>query len=231
VMTKFSYTEMRNYKKTEELDLLRNELCAQVESLNADDFKVKHLTNHHNSLTLFPHHFNIYMEVARKFRIPMRSTCIRPEKRQNLYLRFLNYKLRDNIHSLDRDQIRKFAGEIEAYFNANAKGVKAPQILDSRHYGPVSILPARLIEFLLVRQKRKGLDNLYELFRNASENTLELLFHIAKPSGFRADRGNDIDYPGVDRGYFDSRVIEFRSLMGYNLNEWDGVALRGWDLP
>jgi hypothetical protein len=32
----------------------------------------------------------------------------------------------------------------------------------------------------------------------------------------------------VDRSYFDSRAIEYRSIMNYDLSSWQGVEVKGW---
>jgi hypothetical protein len=224
-----SYTEMPNFKKPEQLKALKDELMLQIAELKKVDEKaVRHLTNHHNSLTLFPHHFNVYMEIARDLKLPMRSPCNRPELRQNVYLRFLNYKLKDDIHSIDRDIIFKFANEIADYFKSNANGVLSPEAFDSRHYGPISFLPARLMQLFMVGQKRKKLDNLCKSLIDSGEKSLELLLHLAKPSGLGVDRSKEIDYPGVDRGYFDSRVLEYLSIMGYDQEKWKEIEMKTW---
>ncbi|MFL5751952.1 MAG: ChbG/HpnK family deacetylase [Bacteroidia bacterium] len=223
------YTEMKNYKNPEELAAIKEELCEQVKQLESrGNFKVMHLTNHHNSLTLLPHHFSIYMEVARLFHLPMRSTRVRPEGRQNFYLRFLNFKLRDDMNPADRADIERFAREVEDYFRVYNAGIKAPEVLDSRNYGPISFIPTRLVEYLLVAQKKQNFDKLYRSFINAQEDSLELLLHLAKGSGaLGVDHSHDLDYPGIDRGYFDSRVAELSAVMGYDFN-WENVEIKGW---
>jgi predicted glycoside hydrolase/deacetylase ChbG (UPF0249 family) len=224
-----SYTEMRNYKKPEELKAIKEELCEQVKRMEINSFKPRHLTNHHNSLTLFSHHFDIYMEVARLFNIPMRSTNVEPKGKQNFYLNFLNHKLQDDIHAIDRDEMMKFANEINDYFSANAKGIKSPKTLDSRHYGPLNFIPfARMAELAFVLQKKVQLNNLYETFNSSKAESLELLLHLAKANGLRVERDNDIKYTGIDKSYFDSRAIEFRSIMSYDLTNWNGVEVKGW---
>lgn len=225
-----SYTSMRNFKTPQELKALEEELCEQVKRLESvNGFKAKHLTNHHNSLTLFPHHFKVYMDVARKFNLPMRSTLIRPDKRQNFYMQYLDRRLSNSIHAIDRDEMLKFAKGIGDFFKAEGTALKSPQVLDSRHYGPVSLLPlVRLAEQLLVRRKRKGMDELYASFKAGEENSLEFLLHLARPGRFSVDRSRDLDYTGIDRSYFDSRAIEFKSIMGYDTGQWEGVARKGW---
>jgi predicted glycoside hydrolase/deacetylase ChbG (UPF0249 family) len=226
----FSITNLRNFKSPEELRALEEELCEQIKRLESvNGFKVKHLTSHHNSLTLFPHHFKVYMEVARKFNLPMRSTLIRPRKRQSFYLKYLNHRLSGTIHAMDRSEMMKFARGICDYFKANSGTLKSPQVLDSRLYGPVSpSLLVRLVEGLLVRLKRRSMDKLYESFKAGEENSLEILLHLARPGLFSVDRSRDLDYTGIDRSYFDSRVIEFKSIMGYDMGKWEGVERKGW---
>ena len=225
-----SYTEFRNFKSPAEKNALKEELCEQVNKLHTiTGFKIKHLTNHHNSLTLFPHHFDVYMEVARLFSVPMRSAFIRPESRQNFYLRFLNYKLKDDINRTERDEIMDFESKITEYFKQHSEGIKSPVSLDSRHYGPISLLPAvHLAAWQLVFDKRKKLDKLFQSFTEGGEESLEVVVHLGKANGLFADKSGDLEYPGVDRGYFDSRILEFKSIMGYKLEQWSGMQQKSW---
>lgn len=219
------YTEMKNYKTPDELKALKEELCEQVKRLESrNNFKVKHLTNHHNSLTLLPHHFSVYMEVARLFHLPMRSARVEPAGKQNFYLRFLNFKLRDDMNPADRDDVARFANEINDYFKVYNNGVKSPEVLDSRNYGPVSFIPTHWIQAALVGQKRQNLNKLYQSFTASDRDSLELLLHLAKGN----DTSPDLDYSGVDRGYFDSRNAELAAIMGYDLNAWENVEIKGW---
>jgi predicted glycoside hydrolase/deacetylase ChbG (UPF0249 family) len=227
-----SYTEFKNFKSQEEKDALKEELCEQINNLHSvTGFKIKHLTNHHNSLTLFPHHFDVYMEVARKYNVPMRSAFIKPEARQNFYLRFLNFKLQDDINKTERNEIKEFEKKIVKYFEETSGGIKAPKFLDSRHYGPVSLLPlANIIgRWKIVLQKKASLNELFDLVITSDDESLELLVHLAKPKRIFVDRSNEIKYSGVDRNYFDSRALEFKSIMDYDFNKWEGIKHMGWD--
>ncbi|MCE3226908.1 MAG: Cellobiose phosphotransferase system YdjC-like protein [Bacteroidetes bacterium] len=224
-----TYTEMRNYKQPEELKALKEELCEQIKRMEINSFKPKHLTNHHNSLTLFRHHFDIYMEVARLFNLPMRSTVVEPTGKQNFYLKFLNHTLQDDIHAIDRNEMKKFADEINEHFTKNANGIKSPHKVDSRHYGPLNFLPlVRMAELAFVAQKKNQLDSLYQSFNSSEASSLELMLHLAKATGIKVERDNELKYTGIDKSYFDSRAIEFRSIMNYDMSSWNGVEVKGW---
>lgn len=228
----YSFGNFRNFKQPDQLANLYDELCAQVEELQSvPGCTVKHLTNHHNSLTLFQHHFDVYLKVAKKFNIPMRSTDIRPTSKQNDYIFILDRLLTFDIPKDEREEMKSFQKNIKTHFSTNAAPVKAPVFLDSRHYGPIGLLPlARMTGFMMARNKRKKLDDLFQEFINSEETNVELLLHLAKPGMIGIDRSNHLDYVGVDRSYFDSRALELKSILGYEFAKWNNLQLKGWEL-
>ena len=225
-----SYGNFRNFKEPEQLKKLYDELCAQVEELKSvPGCSVKHLTNHHTSLTLFRHHFDEYLKVAKKFGLPIRSADVRPSKRQETYLWILDRKLTSDIPKEEREAMLEFQAKIADEFRKNPFGVKGPDFLDSRHYGPVGLLPAtRIAAFWLAKAKRKKLDEFFEEFEKSTEKSVELLLHLAKPGFLTVDRSNHLDYSGVDRNYFDSRALELKAIRDYDLRKWKGVEHKGW---
>ena len=226
----FSFGNYRNYKEPEQLKLLFEELCAQVEELaSVPGVTVKHLTNHHNALTLFAHHFDVYLRVANKFRLPMRSADVRPKGKQSLYKFLLDRMLTGDVPKKDREDMMEFQSRIAREFKRNSLGVKSTDFLESSHYGPVGLLPAaRLAKFWLVSDKHATLDAFFRQFLDSQEQSVELLLHVAKPGWLTVDKSKDLDYAGVDRSYFDSRVIEYKSIIEYELEKWTGVQRRGW---
>lgn len=222
------FSDFKNFTEPEQLKNLYNELCAQVEELQSV-CTIKHLTNHHNSLTLFPHHFEQYMKVAQKFNLPMRSADVRPKERQERYLWVQDRLLTGDIPKAEREQILAFQEKIVEEFRNNPFGVRGPGYLESRHYGPIGLVPfARIINFLLPGKKREKLNEFYSEFEKSADKSVELLMHIAKPGILLVDASESLDYSGVDRSYFDSRVVEFNSIMGVDFSEWSAVERRGW---
>ncbi|TAJ12358.1 hypothetical protein EPO56_04000 [Patescibacteria group bacterium] len=63
----------------------------------------------------------------------------------------------------------------------------------------------------------------------SDKQSLEILFHLAKRNTFWLSKHRDLDYPGIDRKYFDSRVIEYKSLMGADFSIWSDIEIKGWE--
>lgn len=224
-----SYTEFQNNIDTpSKRQALVEELNAQIDVLENNDVKVKHLTCHHNSLTLFPRHFDIYLEVAHKRGVPMRSPNTIPEDKQQNYLRYLRFKLIDDVTRADRQEIKRFGEEIINYFTGHELKVKAPATLESRHYGPLPHLPILRIGLQRrIRQKHEAMSKIFEEYTGSSYPTMELMLHIAT-GDVRKIRKEQVDYPGIDKKYFDSRVVEFNSVMGYDFEKLAGITVNCW---
>lgn len=223
------YANFKNFTQASQLKALETELCEQIEVMHqVTGFKIKHLTNHHNSLTLFPQHFEVYLKVAKKFGVPMRSANVIPEIKQNIYIEYLNFKLRGDNTKADRKKMKAFSKEVVDFFNQNSDGVKAPADLDSRHYGPAPFMPT-LLKKVLLKQKQNKLDKYFEQFNSNSKPSSELLMHLYKKDSKKINTYTDLDYPGVDPNYFDSRSIEFESIMAYDISKWSNIKLLGWD--
>jgi predicted glycoside hydrolase/deacetylase ChbG (UPF0249 family) len=221
------YEEFRNKI---ELKALREELHEQIKVLTDAGIPVKHLTCHHNSLTLFPEHFDIYLEVAAAHKLPMRSVNILPKKKQNSYTFVLNLMLLDDLSHSDRQKMNKFARQILTHFGSSALKVKAPARLHSEHYGPLpfmDILPFRVNKH--VEDKKKALDELFNEFLSSADTTMELMLHLAKGDIPRPADESEIDYPGINRKYFDSRIVELKSITEYDLNQYMGrLERKSW---
>jgi predicted glycoside hydrolase/deacetylase ChbG (UPF0249 family) len=228
-----SFDNFKNFKEASQLAALKEELVQQVKRMQeVTGCQVKHLTNHHNSLTLFPHHIKIYMEVAKQLGVPMRSTNILPKSRQNIYIQFLNAKLIGDVVRSERNEMKAFAKDVNQYFSKNSNGVKSPSDLDSRHYGPIPVLgtQSNLIQKVVIKEKRKKLDDFFNVFNSDNRTNSELLLHLYKNESDKINEYKDLDYPGVDRNYFDSRSLEFKSIMEYDQSQWNQIKLKGWDL-
>jgi predicted glycoside hydrolase/deacetylase ChbG (UPF0249 family) len=209
---------------------LRNELNEQIRVLADKGIKVKHLTCHHNSLLLFKEHFNVYLQVAADNRLPMRSPNILPEEKQNNYIRVLRLMLLDDMSVNDSRKVKRFAREICSYFSASTLHVKAPAQLNSEHYGPVPLIdiwPVGVEKW--VRKKQDALDSLFTTFLSSERETMELMLHLAKGELNSICNDAGIDYPGINRKYFDSRMMELESIKRYDLGKWPGVTKKGWE--
>ncbi|MBL4755257.1 MAG: ChbG/HpnK family deacetylase [Flavobacteriales bacterium] len=208
---------------------LKSELNAQIKVFQDANIKLHHLTCHHNSLSLFPEYFEVYLEVARKHKLPIRSNNIHPPQHHSMYLQVLCYMLLDDLKLKDRKEIVTFGQEINTYFAKQANGVKSPDILESRHYGPIpmfSITKGQIAK--KVRKKHSALDALFKSYVESNTySSMELMLHLAQDEIPGFNEYEEIDYPGINRRYFDSRIVEFKSIMNYDLAKAE-VEMISW---
>lgn len=220
------YSELR---KKIDLVALENELQEQINVFKNAGIKVKHLSCHHNSLTLFQEFYEVYMKVARDNKLPMRSPVIIPESETRAFILMMRARLLENISLRDNAELKKFSKEIAQFFKDNANGIKTTSHLESSHYGPVpfdNILPGRVTK--IANNKRKELKSLLNDFAISADESKELMLHLIKEDIRNIDDYWDIDYTGVNRKYFDSRIVEFESIMKYDYKEHPELKIVGW---
>ncbi len=63
---------LKNYKNIK-LDELKTELDSQIIELKKHEIKIDHLSNQHGILSLYPPFFEIVMQLAEKYNVPVRS--------------------------------------------------------------------------------------------------------------------------------------------------------------
>ncbi len=212
------------FKRGIETVALENELHAQIEVFTGNNIPVKHLSCHHNVLTLFPEIFDMYMKVARDLNIPMRSVCLEPEIKQNLYVVALHLMLLDDLTLRDLGDMRRFNRSIVDYFEKNGQGIKTPDVVNTKHYGPVPFInvPDHKVSKKALK-KQKQLRRQLKKFIKSNHETLEVMVHLIE-----GNVDEQVDYPGINKKYFDSRAVEFASLMGFNFSNIEGIEIGRW---
>jgi predicted glycoside hydrolase/deacetylase ChbG (UPF0249 family) len=214
-----SFTELSNAK----IDpvMLQKELLAQVERFTSNGVPVKHLSCHHNTLTCFEKLFRVYVTVAQETQLKMRSVAIEPVKKNNMYVKlFLGVSLRDDNDKDDMKAMRRFLTEIGGRFTEYSNNlVRTPGYLESAYYGPIPQIPIRKSALSKqIKDKQADLEDIVKRF-GTSQNatTMELMVHLRKGDvalwGHYEDEVKATGYHGIDPKYFDSRVVEFQSLM------------------
>lgn len=233
-----SFTELSNDKI--DTTMLRKELLAQIGQLTDNGIPAKHLSCHHNTLTTFERLFKVYVDVAREAQLKMRSVAIEPVAKNNLYVKvFLGIKLKDDNDKEDIRQMKAFLKTIrERFVEYSDNQVKSPSYLESAHYGPIPLVAIR--ETALNKQiadKKKDLRDIVQRFGQSQDaQSMELMVHLRKGGVSLwenySKEVNDTGYQGIDPKYFDSRVVEFESLMQTDLtslfNE-HGASYGSWD--
>ncbi len=232
-----SFTELSN--ATINTTVLRKELLAQVEQFTSNGIPIKHLSCHHNTLTAFEKLFKVYVDVAQETQLKMRSVAIEPSMKNNLYVKvFLGIKLRDNNTRDDMKEMRKFLNEIKTKFvEYSNNAVKTPGYLESAHYGPLPMVAIRKTAFdKQISDKKAELKDILSRFSQSSDGSMELMVHLRKGDVSIWDRYEKevqaTGYQGIDPKYFDSRVVEFQSLMQSDLKALFssyGSAMASWD--
>jgi predicted glycoside hydrolase/deacetylase ChbG (UPF0249 family) len=204
-----------------------NEIKAQIERImDESDFreKITHITCHHDALWFFPEYSKQLVRVAKEFNFPVRNPRSYPAKRDKLYytvvlplLKTFTFTREDVKLLKDSYKLRK-----DGFFPNQNLDFRAPDYMDSRHYGPIpgnAISPYKKADWILKKQKALG-----KMLRKACNaggkndiQLIEFMFHFRKGT---LDGGHDafqaemdaLDYAGINAKYFDSRTIEFESL-------------------
>jgi predicted glycoside hydrolase/deacetylase ChbG (UPF0249 family) len=224
--------DFKNFEESHQLEALEFELDAQIRKMKDAGVAPLHLTNHHNSLNLFQHHFDVYMKVAKKHNLPIRSAYITPERKEEMYLFVLKLKMLNSLSKEDQNKIDEFSKIISEYQQMHPTKVPTTAASDGRHYGPIPQIPLMhilgMLTFKPMRKRRKLDRAIEELLFEKNLQSIEVIFHLADSNWLQVDKSRDLHYPGVDRNYFDSRVIELKSILGYDLSRFSGIEQAKW---
>jgi len=233
-----SFTELRNGGIPKEA--LRNELNEQINVMRRAGIEPKHLSCHHNTLLCFEDLFEVYVSVAKEQKLPMRSVVVLPVRRQNLYIKvFMSLKLGEDNSSWDIRQMRLLLRELSIRFQKLSNGeVWIPGYVDSSYYGPI---PAFRIfgTFLdkMSRRREQRLLRILSRFSGGQDETMEFMVHLRSGkvslwSRYRKEI-DETGYKGIDHKYFDSRTVEFKSLMNSDFDKLladKGIVKGGWNV-
>lgn len=216
------FTELSN--DAIDTGMLRKELLAQVERFTSNGIPVRHLSCHHNTLTCFERLFKVYVDVAQETQLKMRSVAIEPVRKNNLYVKlFLGIKLSDDNDHEDMQAMRAFLKTIRDKFTEYSNNtVRTPGYLESAYYGPLPLIPLRGTAMdHHIAKKKADLEDIVQRFGGSPDSTMELMVHLRKGDvSLWEHYAAEVDatgYKGIDPKYFDSRVIEFESLMQSDL--------------
>jgi predicted glycoside hydrolase/deacetylase ChbG (UPF0249 family) len=212
---------------------LEGELKAQIAVLQDKGIAVKHLSSHHGTLTWFEDFTEMLFKIGDELSIPVRSPHFIPEKKNNLYLIIVTHLTKLNIPIELSFAIKQFRENYTKRVNVILKsfGKQVTSFTDSSHYGPLSFRAFSLKSITNASEsKRKEFQK--RLTEQNEEEVVEYMFHLiddnfGKLNKFKkqSKRGKDA-YKGIDRNYFDSRMIEMKSLMELELPK--GVELVSW---
>jgi predicted glycoside hydrolase/deacetylase ChbG (UPF0249 family) len=212
-----------------ETDLLEKELKAQLEIFLDNGIKITNLSCHHNTLTFTKKLFNVYLKLAAHYNLPIRSVNIVPKGKDNTYRKILNLLLLNNVSKNKLKEIRDFGKTIHNEVTNFESKINTPNILESSHYGPLP--QAGLLDLfkeLEVAKKHKALTKFFKKIAKEETMFAELMVHLISSDLYLLEEDDGIDYPGIDQDYFDSRQLEYFSLMSFNLSVFPNITLASW---
>ncbi len=222
------------FRRTIKPKELREELNAQVKVFTEANIPLTHLSCHHNALTFFPELYKEYLKVCKDNKLAIRSANSHPKKSMNKFLSFLKIKLVDDMKKRDRKEIKRFSKKApKQFFLDNIKGkYKTTSFHDSGHYGPIPGAPIHNTKENIKRwvdKKHFTLNkSLKKLAKSEEQDSMEFILHIAKNKLQSPNKFKDIDYPGVDLKYFDSRYLEYKSIMEFDFSKHPNIELASW---
>lgn len=222
------------FKRTIKPKELREELNAQVKVFTEANIPITHMSCHHNVLTFFPELYKEYLKVCKDNKLAIRSANSHPEKSMNKFLSFLKVKLLDDMKKGDRKEIKRFSKKApKQFFDENVKGkFKTTNFHDSGHYGPIPGSRIRKSQKNINRWVAKKHNVLHEslkkLIKSNEEDSMEFILHITKNKIKATNKYKDIDYPGIDPKYFDSRYLEYQSIMKFDFSKYPNIELASW---
>lgn len=176
------------------LDDLKRELTAQVEALLGGGIPVDHLTNQHGVLSLYPVFFDVVVDLAREYDLPVRSPVAASLKYSHVF----------RGAATRRRGLKIAAGfflrhPIMALNLLPCAGLRSMEGLSQKlDAGPIPH-PDLLIDCFW---GRPTLSNMLHILNNLPPGVSELVIHAG--TGLR-----DEHYPaGLDVGYFQNRQLE-----------------------
>jgi predicted glycoside hydrolase/deacetylase ChbG (UPF0249 family) len=219
--------------------VLYEELLAQVRRFTDNGVQVKHLSCHHNTLMFFDKLLRVYTQVAMDLGVRMRSVDIQPQGKNSFYMKvFLRMKLGDDNSRDDLIEMRNLVNNMKTRFSEYTNNaIKTPGYLESAYYGPLNPVMIRKSAIdAQIAQKVNDLNEIIERFGTSDYPSMELMLHLRKGDvklfqNYKKEV-EDTGYSGIDPTYFDSRLIEYRTLMEHDLSELfgkHGTGYGSWD--
>jgi hypothetical protein len=211
-------------------ELLEKELRSQVQVFLDSGIRVTNLSCHHTTLTNTRELFKVYLKVAEHFKLPIRSVNIVPHVKDNLYRSFLLFKLSRIVRLKKLGEMKRFGKEIGDFLKDSSPGTKTPAMLESRHYGPLADIDIPPYSVPVFKEKKHiELKKFLKDFVRSEDAHAELMLHLIKNDNALRTEDDGIDYPGINKKYFDSRHIEFLSISDFNFEKYaDKLQLAYW---
>lgn len=233
--SKKNFWSFKNFSNKIDESELEAELDAQIMVFKNNNIPIYHLSSHYSLLILFPKYFKIFLNVARKHNLKIRSPKVKPVFRQNTFLLYMRAVMIEDINPVVSREIEIFGTIINKYFKNNANGVKTLDYLDTDHYGPIPMSKITS-KRELARKKKKKVDNLFdrlEKLKKSRYKIAEFVLHLHKDelkSHSQYKKEIPTDYPGIDYKYFDSRVVELHSIKSLTLGDLNinKITLGSW---
>lgn len=210
-------------------ELLEKELRAQIEVFKDAQIPVTNLSCHHTTLTTTSGLLKVYLKVAAAYKLPIRSVNISPVAKDNTYRTILSLLLRQHVPSKKLQEMKRFGKEINDYLSKYESKILTPHVLESSHYGPIpqaGFLDA--LAGLEIKLKHKNLNKFFKDFSKNESTSAELMVHLISEDLNLLEQDDGIDYPGIDQNYFDSRMLEYRSLNAFDFSAYPEVKMGFW---
>lgn len=210
-------------------NVLEKELKAQVEVFLDAGIKVTNISCHHSTLTTTKELFKIYLNVSEHFNLPMRSVNITPKKADVAFRNFLRFTLFNKVSISKLNEIARFGMEISDFLKMNKPNMRTPEVVESSHYGPwLNIWKIGLHE--KVKRKHNNLNKFLNEFITMEYKYAELMLHLRKEDDLLKKKDEEIDYPGINKNYFDSRQAEFHSINTFDFDRYsEKIKFAMWE--
>lgn len=191
------------------------ELRAQLDRLlEATENKVRHISVHHNTLYYIQEYFEILLELAIEYNLPVRSVNAKPSFKHELFVGQMAFRMAwpNLFQQKDIDHIDQFAKEISLWVKNREPKPFMPDYFNASHYGPIGIWKVTDGDWRkVVRKKNATLRSEVNQILQMEE-THEFGLHIMDADYRKLDGYRALKVNGIDNSYFDSRMAEMKSL-------------------
>lgn len=217
-----------------QINALKNEMRAQIDAFLVHKIPVNHLSSHHGALTWFGDYTEALYDIGKEYGITVRSPHFIPKKSNNTYMFLVDQLTRLNLPRQYELALRNYRKNYTKEVDKILKKYKGhiTSATDSTHYGPLPLFAfsEKRIHSEYPKKIEEFGKRLTELANE--EGIIEFMFHVVqddykqlKQFKKQSKRGKHL-YKGIDRSYFDSRIIEMKSIMELELPK--GIELVSW---
>jgi len=184
---------------------IKTELIAQVQILADSGIRVNHLSDQYGILSLYPPCFDIMIQLAKDYNLPIRSPVIASLQYPSLFphslMRQEGYKIFKSVLVTHPGSLLSLAADFELNKPASRaakldkSGIKHPDLLIDYFYGNPSF------------------SNLEYIFEKLPPGINELVLHLGTSE-------RQTEYPtGLDLGYMSTRELELQTISSCSLND------------